>query len=84
MQSQLPPLFKSLKNKHRSACLFISHDFAAVAQIADRIVVLERGSIVESGQRDEVLDQPRHAYTRALLDASPRLPRVTPLPSNVP
>ena len=75
VQNQVLTLFKSLQEKHHFACLFISHDFAAVAQISDRIIVLERGVIVESGQRDEILDQPRHEYTRALLDASPRLNR---------
>ncbi len=73
IQAQVLALFQSLQKQHGFACLFISHDLAAVAQIADRIVVMEAGRIVEQGTRDEVLDRPQHAYTRALLAAAPLL-----------
>jgi len=73
IQTQVLMLFKRLQEQHGFACLFISHDLAAVEQIADRVIVMQDGRIVESGSRDEVFDHPRHPYTRALLDATPTL-----------
>ena len=72
IQAQVLRLFQSLQAHHGFACLFISHDLAAVEQIADRVIVMERGRIVEQGARDAVFDAPRHAYTQALLAATPR------------
>ncbi|MBN8753201.1 MULTISPECIES: ABC transporter ATP-binding protein [Variovorax] len=72
IQAQVLSLFQSLQQHHGFACLFISHDLAAVEQIADRVIVMERGRIVEQGARDAVFDDPRHAYTQALLAATPR------------
>ncbi len=72
IQAQVLRLFQSLQAHHGFACLFISHDLAAVEQIADRVIVMERGRIVEQGPRDAVFDDPRHAYTQALLAATPR------------
>jgi peptide/nickel transport system ATP-binding protein len=73
IQAQVLRLFEELQRHHGFACLFISHDLAAVEQIADRVVVMQHGRIVEQGSRDEVYDAPRHDYTRALLAASPLL-----------
>ncbi|MBA3593780.1 MAG: ABC transporter ATP-binding protein [Polaromonas sp.] len=72
IQAQVLQLFQSLQAHHGFACLFISHDLAAVEQIADRVLVMKRGRIVEQGTRDAVFDAPRHDYTRALLEATPR------------
>jgi peptide/nickel transport system ATP-binding protein len=80
IQAQVLRLFKSLQREHGFACLFISHDLAAVEQIADRVLVMEAGRIVEQGSRDQVFDAPRHATTRALLDAAPRDFRSQPTP----
>ncbi len=73
IQAQVLALFRSLQQQHGFACLFISHDLAAVEQVADRVIVMEAGQIVEEGTRDEVFDAPRHPYTRRLLQAAPRL-----------
>ena len=73
IQAQVLALFQQLQKQHGFACLFISHDLAAVEQIADRVVVMEAGRIVEQGPRDDVFDRPQHAYTRALLAAAPIL-----------
>jgi len=73
IQAQVLRLFKSLQRQHGFACLFISHDLAVVEQVADRVLVMQNGSIVEHGHRDAVFDTPRHAYTQALLQAAPRI-----------
>jgi peptide/nickel transport system ATP-binding protein len=73
IQAQVLKLFERLQAQHGFACLFISHDLAAVEQIADRVVVMQGGRIVEQGTRDDVFDRPQHPYTRALLAATPVL-----------
>ena len=67
-------LFGEIKDRG-TALVLISHDLASVARIADRIAVLDRGRIVETGAAEEVLERPRHAATRALVDAIPRGPK---------
>ncbi|MCU5772984.1 ABC transporter ATP-binding protein [Erwiniaceae bacterium BAC15a-03b] len=76
VQKQIILLLKKLQQSYGFACLFITHDLGAVEQIADRIMVMEQGLLVESGWSDDVLDQPQHDYTRRLLSC---LPRLTPL-----
>ncbi|MBN8938508.1 MAG: ABC transporter ATP-binding protein [Rhizobiales bacterium] len=73
VQKQILELIRRLQEERGFACLFISHDLGAVAEVADRVVVMQAGRIVEQGSRDEVFDHPRHPYTRALLDATPRI-----------
>jgi peptide/nickel transport system ATP-binding protein len=73
IQKQILTLFRTLQRQRGFACLFISHDLAAVEEIADRVVVMQGGRIVEQGSRDAVYDRPQHAYTRELLAASPAL-----------
>jgi peptide/nickel transport system ATP-binding protein len=74
IQKQVLELIRHLQHTHGFACLFISHDLAAVEEIADRVVVMQAGEIVEEGGRDQIFDRPAHGYTQALLAASPRLP----------
>ncbi|MCK6449248.1 MAG: ABC transporter ATP-binding protein [Alphaproteobacteria bacterium] len=73
IQKQVLALFKGLQKNHAFACLFISHDLAAVEQVADRVVVMQDGRIVEEGPTARLFDRPEHPYTRALLDAAPML-----------
>ncbi|MCD0503713.1 ABC transporter ATP-binding protein [Bordetella petrii] len=72
-QKQILALIKELQVRHRTAVLFITHDFGVVAEIADRIVVMNRGDLIESGTRDEILARPRHVYTRRLVSSVPSL-----------
>ncbi len=74
-QAQILQLVEDLRKKHGMAVIFITHDFGVVADIADRVIVMQTGEIVESGTADEVLLKPQHPYTRALIDAIPRLTR---------
>ena len=71
IQAQVLALFRDLQAHHGFACLFISHDLLAVEQIAERVVVMEKGSIVEQGATRDVLGAPHHPYTKALLEAAP-------------
>ncbi len=72
-QAQILTLLKRLREKHGTAILFITHDFGVVAEIADRVVVMHRGKVVESGPATDVLNNPHEAYTKALLAAVPAL-----------
>jgi len=73
IQAQVLKLFERLQAQYGFACLFISHDLAAVEQVADRVVVMQAGRIVEQGSRDDIFDRPQHDYTKALLAAAPVL-----------
>jgi peptide/nickel transport system ATP-binding protein len=75
VQKQILTLFTALQAKFGFSYLFISHDLGVVEQIADRVVVMYRGHIVEQGTRDQVYDSPRHPYTLRLLAATPRIAR---------
>jgi peptide/nickel transport system ATP-binding protein len=72
-QKQILLLIRELQEAHNTAVLFITHDFGVVAEIADRIVVMNRGEVVESGSRSEILARPRIAYTRMLVSSVPSL-----------
>lgn len=72
-QKQILSLIRELQKKHNTAVLFITHDFGVVGEIADRIVVMNRGEVVEVGTRTEILAQPRVAYTRMLVSSVPSL-----------
>jgi len=71
-QAQILALFKTLKETYQAGILFITHDFDVVAEIADRVVVMEKGKIVEQGEARQILSAPAHPYTQKLLDAVPR------------
>ncbi|WP_049051404.1 ATP-binding cassette domain-containing protein, partial [Achromobacter xylosoxidans] len=73
VRAQVLDLFADLQERHGFSCLFISHDLGVVEQVADRVVVMRDGGIVEQGSRDTVFDQPREEYTRSLLSAIPAL-----------
>jgi len=75
VQRQILILLADLQKQFGFACLFVSHDLGAVEQVADRVVVMHNGRIVEQGLRDDVFDRPQHDYTRSLLDASMLLER---------
>ena len=71
VQAQILKLLKRLQKDANLGLLFITHDLGVVRQIADRIVVMYAGSVVEEGPVDAVLDNPRHPYTTGLLAARP-------------
>ena len=72
-QKQILALIKELQVKHQTAVLFITHDFGVVAEISDRIVVMNRGDLIESGTRNEIQAEPKQSYTRRLVSSVPSL-----------
>ena len=85
-QAQILKLIRDLQRRRGMALLFITHDFGVVAEVADRVAVMQRGVMVESGPARTVLDQPFHPYTQKLIAAIPhgqssdRAPAMAPTP----
>jgi peptide/nickel transport system ATP-binding protein len=73
IQAQVLNLFMQLREELRLTSIFISHDLTVVRHVADRVAIMVRGRIVELGPTEAVFGAPRHAYTRALLAAAPRM-----------
>jgi len=73
IQMQYLGLLKELQERHRLAMIFVTHDLGIVARICDRVAVMYGGRIVEIGPVRRIFKSPAHPYTRALLDAIPRL-----------
>src|ERR1700710_2996877 len=72
-QAQILALIRDLQKRKKTAVLFITHDFGVVAEIADRVAVMQHGLVVEQGDTLSVLNSPQHAYTRQLIAAVPPL-----------
>jgi peptide/nickel transport system ATP-binding protein len=75
VQKQILRLIRALQERHGTSVLFVSHDLGVVAKICDRVSVLYMGKMVEQGRTTDILQNPRHAYTKALLAANPRYDR---------
>lgn len=72
VQAQILDLIRTLRDETGMGVLFISHDLGVIGQLCERIAVMYRGRIVESGTTQRVLENPQHPYTRALLESIPR------------
>ena len=77
IQAEILALMDRLKRETGTAVMFITHDMAVVAQMADRVVVMFRGNKVEEGTVQEIFENPQHPYTKALLAAVPKLGEMT-------
>jgi peptide/nickel transport system ATP-binding protein len=80
-QAQILALIRDLQKRKKTAVLFITHDFGVVAEIADRVAVMQHGVVVEQGDTSSVLNSPQHAYTKQLIAAVP--PLTAPPPREV-
>src|SRR3954453_6734142 len=72
-QAQILHLIRDIQRRKGMSVMFITHDFGVVAEIADSVVVMEKGHIVEQGSATQILNSPGHPYTRRLIAAVPRL-----------
>lgn len=88
IQAQIIDLLKQMKNQLHSAIMLITHDFGVVADMADSIMVMYAGKVLEYGTKEQIFKQPKHPYTQGLLAAIPRLDknveRLNSIPGNVP
>jgi dipeptide transport system ATP-binding protein len=84
VQRQVLGLIKALQQHEGASLLFITHDLGVVAKICDRVTVLHGGRVVEDGSVTEIVEQPKHDYTRALMKATPRYDRPGDLLEAVP
>jgi len=73
IQKQILDLFRTLKARLGMTTILITHNFGVIQDLADRVAVMFRGKLVELGSYEQVVKQPEHPYTRALLDCVPRL-----------
>ena len=73
VQAQVVDLLRSLQRKHNLAYLFISHDLKVVRAMADRVIVMRNGQVVEQGPADRIFEHPETGYTRALISAAFRI-----------
>ena len=80
-QAQILKLVREMQGRKKTGVLFITHDFGVVSEIADRVVVMQMGRIVEQGPCEEVLRNPREDYTRMLLAAVPSMTPPKRLPA---
>lgn len=79
-QAQILKLIRDIQRRKGMSVMFITHDFGVVAEIADRVIVMEKGHLVEQGTASQVLNAPEHPYTRGLIAAVPHLREVDRIP----
>ncbi|MCM2474644.1 ABC transporter ATP-binding protein [Rhizobium sp. CG5] len=72
-QAQILDLIRKIQRRKNMSVMFITHDFGVVAEIADRVIVMEKGHLVEQGPAEVVLKTPQHPYTKRLIAAVPRM-----------
>ena len=75
IQAGILELFREIKEKHNMSILFITHDFGIIAQLADRVAIMQKGRIVEEGSTEEIFYSPKANYTKELLGAIPKIPK---------
>ncbi len=88
IQAQVINLMKDIIKEYNMGVIFITHDLGVIAQVADDVAVMYLGSVVERGPVNEILKNPKHPYTRGLLNALPDINNLdeplTPIPGNIP
>ena len=87
VQKQILRLIRSMQERHKTGAVFVTHDLGVVAQICDRVTLLYQGKVMEQGTTADLLLNPQHPYTRALVRATPRYDRpedgLVPVPDGV-
>jgi ABC-type dipeptide/oligopeptide/nickel transport system ATPase component len=77
IQAQILDLIKDLQAEFGMSVMFITHDMAVIAEMADRVVVMFNGEVVEQGPVDQIFHSPKHDYTKKLINAVPRIGSMT-------
>ncbi|CAN5476139.1 ATP-binding cassette domain-containing protein [soil metagenome] len=83
IRAQILNLLKDIQQANHCAFLYISHDLTTVRFLADRVAVMYLGRIVEIGQTEQIFTEPRHWYTKALLDSAPSIEKLMELPAQL-
>lgn len=87
VQKQILKLIRAMQERHKTGAIFVTHDLGVVAQICDRVTLLYQGKVMEQGLTADLLLNPQHAYTKALVRATPRYDRpdegLVPVPDGV-
>jgi oligopeptide/dipeptide ABC transporter ATP-binding protein len=84
IQAQILQVLRDLQTRFHLAAIFISHDISVVSHVSQRIAVMYLGKVVELGPAQQVIHDPKHPYTRALLSAVPRVGEAQPTPTLLP
>ncbi|MCZ8517340.1 ABC transporter ATP-binding protein [Paenibacillus filicis] len=88
IQAQILALLKKINREFKTSILLITHDLGVVSEMCDRVIVMYAGQIVETGKVDELLENPRHPYTKGLLQSIPKIEetrrRLDTIPGTVP
>ncbi len=88
IQAQVINLIKDIIKEYQMGVIFITHDLGVIAQVADHVAVMYLGSVVEKGSVNEILKNPKHPYTKGLLEALPDINNLDeplkPIPGNIP
>ena len=73
VQAQIVELLKKLNKERGTSIIFISHDLSLVSQLCERVIVMQKGNIVESGYAKDIFSHPRDSYTKKLIAAIPKI-----------
>ncbi|MFZ7942548.1 ABC transporter ATP-binding protein [Neobacillus sp. 19] len=73
IQAQILELLKEINREYKTSMLFITHDLGVVSEICDRVIVMYAGQVIETGTVDDILHNPRHPYTKGLLNSVPKI-----------
>ncbi|SDQ28138.1 ABC transporter ATP-binding protein [Natronobacterium texcoconense] len=84
IEAQILDLLRDLQDEYDMSIVFITHDLGVVAEIADRVVVMYAGKVMESGAIEDVFENPAHPYTEALLECLPGESALEPIPGSLP
>ena len=88
VQKEIISLLKDLRDEYEMGLIFISHDLGVIKEVADDVMVMYDGKVVETGSVNKIFNSPKHPYTKGLLHALPKLDALdeplTPIPGDIP
>ncbi|APX95201.1 ABC transporter ATP-binding protein [Natronorubrum daqingense] len=84
IEAQILDLFRDLQDEYDMGIVFVTHDLGVVAEIADTVVVMYAGKVMETGSVEDIFENPAHPYTKALLECLPGQSNLEPIPGSLP